>query len=408
MKNTKEIGITLIALIITIIVMLIFAGVTISIVANGGLFDQARNASIATRQGVVDEEISIWKANNKVSEYTKTGYISSELFLDDLISRGVVKEEEVDIASKKITIENKTWSLEESETEDIKIKTIAEVQESYVTENTMAEDKYENKIVIPEGFKVTSDTDKVAEGIVITDGTNEFVWVPVGQISNGTATKEIKLSRYEFDTSGNPIDRGADIIDSYFQETATSTYGNTTAKNLQDFLDSVNVNGGYYLGRYEASDADATEPRAFDSLITNKMVCRKGGYVYDYITQLAAADLCKDMYSSNSFTSDLVNSYAWDTAIIFIQAFGQNNYSKQTALISEKRKTGLTEDEQLHINDMAGNVCEWTTEASSNSGDPCIARGGNYIDGGDDTALRYDFVVSHTAYYNGFRPLLYL
>jgi hypothetical protein len=41
-------GITLIALIITIIIMLILAAVTITIAMNGGLFQQAQNAVIAT------------------------------------------------------------------------------------------------------------------------------------------------------------------------------------------------------------------------------------------------------------------------------------------------------------------------------------------------------------------------
>lgn len=51
-------GITLVALVITIIVMLILAGVTISVVINGGLFDQASNATEETKNGVIKDHIT--------------------------------------------------------------------------------------------------------------------------------------------------------------------------------------------------------------------------------------------------------------------------------------------------------------------------------------------------------------
>ena len=42
------------------------------------------------------------------------------------------------------------------------------------------------------------------------------------------------------------------------------------------------------------------------------------------------------MYTDNNFKSDLVNSYAWDTTIVFAQTFDNrldktNQYSKQTS-----------------------------------------------------------------------------
>ena len=55
MKNRK--GITLIALIITIIVMLILVAVTISVALNGGVFDNAKNASDKTKRQSEKEEL---------------------------------------------------------------------------------------------------------------------------------------------------------------------------------------------------------------------------------------------------------------------------------------------------------------------------------------------------------------
>ena len=53
MRNEK--GITLIALVITIIVMLILVGVTINLVATGGLFNYARDAKTQTEAKIAEE-----------------------------------------------------------------------------------------------------------------------------------------------------------------------------------------------------------------------------------------------------------------------------------------------------------------------------------------------------------------
>ena len=138
-------------------------------------------------------------------------------------------------------------------------KTIEEVQENYVVGNTKAKDENGNKIVIPDGFKITNNTKKVNEGIVITDGINEFVWVPVGEISDGTNIHTINLSRYTFDTNGTPTDVGNAVISGGYQEETLSTglnLGNTIAKDIERFIESAKTNKGYYIGRYEASDRD--------------------------------------------------------------------------------------------------------------------------------------------------------
>ena len=59
MKGLRaEKGITLVALIITIIVMLILVGVTINLAVNGGLFEQAREGTERTKERIISEEIT--------------------------------------------------------------------------------------------------------------------------------------------------------------------------------------------------------------------------------------------------------------------------------------------------------------------------------------------------------------
>lgn len=48
-------GITLIALVITIIVMLILVGVSVTVALNGGLFDTAENAVDQTEEALIRE-----------------------------------------------------------------------------------------------------------------------------------------------------------------------------------------------------------------------------------------------------------------------------------------------------------------------------------------------------------------
>ena len=56
--------------------------------------------------------------------------------------------------------------------------------------------------------------------------------------------------------------------------------------------------------------------------------------------------LSRNLYSSNNnFQSDLINSYVWDTAIVFIQTFREDSdYSKQKPLQTTLTTTGNAHD----------------------------------------------------------------
>ena len=93
-KGKTQKGITLIALVITIIVLLILAGVTINMVlGNDGIIGQAQGASEAQKMATVKEEIELWKANNETAKYSGKGAESVEEFVkrlkDDGITLGV-------------------------------------------------------------------------------------------------------------------------------------------------------------------------------------------------------------------------------------------------------------------------------------------------------------------------------
>ena len=280
------------------------------------------------------------------------------------------------------------------------------------TDNTKIKDDNGNEVTIPAGFRIASDSaTAVTRGVVIEDVSagnagSQFVWVPVGKIYTDTNkteadAKTITLSRYTFASDGTPTDQGSAIINSEYMESETS-YGNTVAKSISNFKTIASNNRGFYIGRYEARKD------------TNIKLTEKGtDTVYNNITQLNAATACRNMYNSTKFTSDLINSYAWDTAIVFEQTFGGNStYSQRTSVNITLATTGTnnqtTQDTICSIYDMGSNCTEWTTETGIHEPEfPCVGSGGNYYDN-CPTSLR-EKAAADSCYENwGFRPILYV
>ena len=335
-KNySKQNGITLIALIVTIVILLILAGVTLNAVfSDNGIIKMARDAQTKTDQGVQ-------KDLEPMGE------------LEDLINKNAG---------------------ESKNGETVKISTLVG---KVVDKNTKAEDAYGNKITIPKGFKVLphnptsstgavtytyneDNTPAVQDGIVIeneTDG-NQFVWVPVGTINNkagdsrGT-TSTITLGRYSDFTAKNGVYTPAQSAEKYTQETIItanvknksytiaklglgdgkentikinkaiqldgttnnsmaiktadvgpsenpcdyrelnafregnskidSTAENATARDLKTFIETSLANGGYYIARFEASGTKS------------KITSKYNQTVLGDITQPDAAKVAREM-----------------------------------------------------------------------------------------------------------------
>ena len=104
LKRNK--GITLIALIITIIVMLILVGVTINVALNGGLFTKAEDAAIGTEKQAIYEQI----VSNM--ELTNDGKISVKGTFDKVIAEfGADKVTNINPATVDETTTEVTFSI---------------------------------------------------------------------------------------------------------------------------------------------------------------------------------------------------------------------------------------------------------------------------------------------------------
>ena len=438
--NLKERnGITLIALVITIIMLLILAGVTIAtLTGDKGILKKAGDAKTQTEQAKEDENLKIAIAGS----YGTDGKLNLKDLKDNLKNQGIDYDKnntgfplEVIVNGKKKKIDANGNIIESIQS----LKTKGTV----FKDTTTLEDTYGNQVTIPKGFKIADDSaTEVTGGIVIEDATytntigSQFVWIPVGTGENAIKkankeTVDIALGRYSFTQNSDGTVTTSEFSDRDYTEDTTanhnSDYKNAIANNIEAFETSVKNNYGYYIGRYEAgiTGYDRLDEENRNWIGTNiQVVCKAGQEVWNYIRQPKASEVSRNMYGSEAkVTSDLINSYAWDTAIVFIQKCGtesnSSTYSKTDGLSSTSTREPQTSgtnilnatkkvDKQCNIFDMAGNCLEWTTETCCGSSYPSVIRGGVYFDS-DWCTSRRDYSSISDAYSTlSFRPLLYL
>ena len=113
MKNSK--GITLIALIITIIVMMILAGVTISmIVGENGIMQKTESAKLAQEKATAIDEVGIaWSSMNlKKVEYEQEDiFFCDEYILENqkIMNNSIKSGKVIDIAYQKNDVTTVTY-----------------------------------------------------------------------------------------------------------------------------------------------------------------------------------------------------------------------------------------------------------------------------------------------------------
>ena len=333
-------------------------------------------------------------------------------------------------------------------------ETTAAAQEKEAMERNLLEKELENSlstpaveptdgVKIPTGFYYVGGTK--ASGIVISDnkndknkyrnqkvvGTdllgNQYVWI---LCTTDSTSSKLQYARTEWGVEVDGNDNSRAIKDELTLTDASVTYSDADTANginadvskeivaqIKAEKASVAQYGGYYIGRYEVGKNGDTAVVKYDQT------------PYAEITWSTAYGLAKKIITNSEVNSYLCSSYAWDTAVNFIQnnSTAKNyatsiegfngNWNPQAvkdpsgnvikpAGTSQQLNTGLT-TQFCNIFDMGGNEAEFTTELNPGTSDTVVLRGGGYYDN-TPAGDRWDVVSGCADFDLGFRATLFL
>ena len=383
MKRTKQQkekfnqGITLVALVVTIVVLLILAGVSLNLVlGENGIISKAREASTKTVQAQQNSEIEMNLLEQELANATK----------------------EPDPA-EGVKMPTGFYYVGGTKTSGI-----------VISDNVNDKDKYKNKAVV--------GTDLLG---------NQYVWIPC---TTDSTSSKLQYARTEWGVEEDGDDNSRAIKDELTLTDASVTYSDADTANginadvskeivaqIKAEKTSVAKYGGYYIGRYEVGKNGDTA------------VVKYNQTPYASITWSTAYGLAKKIITNSEATSYLCSSYAWDTAVNFIQnnSTAKNyatsiegfngNWNPQAvkdpsgnvikpAGTSQQLNTGLT-TQFCNIFDMGGNEAEFTTELNPGTSETVVLRGGYYSDGGP-AGHRWDSISGGAYIDHGFRATLFL
>ena len=378
MKRTKQQkekfnqGITLVALVVTIVVLLILAGVSLNLVlGENGIISKAREASTKTVQAQQNSEIEMNLLEQELANATK----------------------EPDPA-EGVKMPTGFYYVGGTKTSGI-----------VISDNVNDKDKYKNKAVV--------GTDLLG---------NQYVWIPC---TTDSTSSKLQYARTEWGVEEDGDDNSRAIKDELTLTDASVTYSDADTANginadvskeivaqIKAEKTSVAKYGGYYIGRYEVGKNGDTA------------VVKYNQTPYASITWSTAYGLAKKIITNSEATSYLCSSYAWDTAVNFIQnnSTAKNyatsiegfngNWNPQAvkdpsgnvikpAGTSQQLNTGLT-TQFCNIFDMGGNEAEFTTELNPGTSETVVLRGGSYNVVGPDIGSGFADITY------GFRATLFL
>ncbi len=405
-KETK--GITLIALVITIVVLLILAGVVIATLNGNDNIIKNANTAVGIYNEKVNEEQGILDTlEEKLREYTNGGSSNPTTPEEPGTPPTTPTVDSNGLATKPTTIKPSTNNANNLQ---IVIPTgfAPAILQTGTTQSLPGQDgSVKNKMPASQWNNITAED--INKGIVVVDAEeNEFVWIPITDAS--------KFARSAF---GKTL-AATSTENAYWEDTTTTEYTN--------MVTSVTHNKGFYVARYEAS-ADTNKTKAQS---------KRGATAWWHITQTDA--ITKAANYNSTLHSHLMYGIEWDSilnwlngnATISSSTKGQTktmeladlqtnssswgNYRDSTGNAatnsggSSPQKSGTSEYWKANnIYDLAGNVYEWTQEKYS-TGTIRALRGGSYDSpGGYNPAayrLRNDASITYDNF--GFRSSFYL
>ena len=348
-KRQENKGITLIALVVTIVVLIILATVSINaVLGQNGIIKKAKQAK--------------------------------EMYSNSI----AIDNEEMDRLLNEMAEDDSNGGGSDTPTKPVAGTTVTKPGTWTSSQVTPIADGNGGTVPLPNGFYYVGGD--INTGLVISDkqndtmnasGTsmgNQFVWIPV--------SGEADLTRTKFDKNGQPT-TGLDTA--RYTEPYANGY-NGEASEYNTMRTQVLKYGGFYIGRFEAGVNDTALRKGVTTAQT--VVCKKGVAPYNYVpwgTSMSDASeisgksgavyLAKNFASQHNYTSvtsTLTYGCEWDAMCRYI------GDSQRTASTKDAPElTGsVSTDVSKNIYDLAGNCWEWTMEAYDTLNR--VRRGGSY------------------------------
>ena len=356
-KNKKlEKGSTLIALIITIIILLILAGVTITMITgDNGILKQATNARETNTKAELEEQVKLAVMASKVND---TASINIEILEDEInkISGTTITKS----ADDKLPWTVKKGSYEVTITEDGTITTNTTGKDDGKKDEPVVESEVmkQAKAAKPEGSTIDPNTNEDTGIVMIDSNGNEWVWVEVPSTVFTNAKNSTDYDNIKTDLITYAKDYRSSYTDEWYAKDGSTlvtastegltdvqkalnngcglTYAEYTTK-YQTMLSSIYTNKGFYIGRYEAgiegSDTDTSLARYSRTGITSglpKAVSKKDMIPYNFVTCSDAQQLANGMSTGNK-TSSLLFGIQWDLVCKFLEVKGNWDTTTNTA-----------------------------------------------------------------------------
>ena len=395
-------AITLIALIVTIIVLLILAGVTINVVVGkGGVINKSKFAVNKYKKSEDEEVETIKDLENVIGNF-------------------------IDVKSGEYASNTTKYSDGTS---------VATIPAGFTVSGFEDENKINSGLVIYKGDLSKADWTKGtdASGKDIKKTYNQYVWIPCSE-------SNYKRTEWSVEADGSPASRsskdettlGSVTLSDFDKGNGiTNDILNEIVKQISSEKNSVKKYSGFYIGRYEVGVgnviAQYKEPSAslkWSEAYTRAKKIDVGSASVSYLSSSYARDTALNFIQNNSefktYASSRnngsngadINENWQDKNVTYTDANGASK--TKAAGTATRLQTGVT-TAKCNIYDMGGNVAEYTTELNPlTNGDndaTVVLRGGawgtaTWLNGA--AGFRWDVYSGSASDDRGFRATLFI
>lgn len=339
-RSCQEDGITLIALVVTIVVLLILAAVSIGMLTGeNGLITKAQEAAEETRGASVEEERDLWKANQYLDDYVSGSSESLQELIDRLVEQGLLTEDEKDEilgneekgieATGQVTIGSKTIVFGTAGKTLVQAFKDGEIEVGdYITDYNQKLKNSSASVSVTEEetghagtqtYRVDTSTTWRVLGLS-EDGTQLMITTgsPIKKVMNSSGTEEWERDPYLYLNSAEGYyNTNDDLTTNNILDKICKIYDSTLADRTQSMrIEDINTAVGLTLDKennimYKTADETKTPIQAYQGFFGQTYTYRLGDY--------APENYLKEKYPSKytSLVAKKANDTVDGTAFMF-------------------------------------------------------------------------------------------